>query len=319
MYNIVVIGLGALGKRHLSSILNTKLSLDVFCYDVNPNVLDGFEWEDIYHNKSLKIVDAFEKLPDSIDFALFSMVSKGRREAFDALVEKKKVKNILFEKVLFQKIDDYVHVGKRIEELEIKAWVNCARRQMDSYQKLKEELSMAKEMRIVISGGEWGLACNAIHEIDLVEFLSGSNDTVINKIDLLPIVVDSKRSGYKEVYGTIEGKSGRCSFFSINCMKDTNVPDIMTISTDIGQYIVYEGKRKLYTLTEKNQYEIEERDFDMPYQSQMTQLVMEDILQNGKSRLVEFDDSARLHLQFINPMLEFFEKMGMEKGICPIT
>ena len=57
----------------------------------------------------------------------------------------------------------------------------------------------------------------------------------------------------------------------------------------------------------------------MPYQSQMTQYVIEEILTNKTSRLTSFNDSSRLHLEFIRPLIKFFEKNGMETGICPIT
>lgn len=319
MYNIVIIGVGALGRRHLQSILNSKLELNIYCYDINKHALDDFEWPDEHNNKSLNLVTSFDKLPSVVDFALFAMTSKGRREMFDQLVEKCTVKNILFEKVLFQNIEDYGHVGQKLKELNIKAWVNCARRQMDSYQELRERLKAAKEMRISISGGEWGMACNSIHEIDLVEFLSGSNETIIDKLSLLPEMVDSKRKGFKEVYGSIEGHSGKCKSFYINCMKGSDVPSMVTVSTDIGQYIIFEGKQKLISMEKENGYEIIEQDFVMPYQSQMTQYVLEEILQLGKSRLSTYDVSSRLHLVFIEPLIRFFKDNGWEHESCPIT
>ena len=319
MYNIVIIGVGALGKRHLQSILNSKLELDIYCYDINEQALDNFEWENTYNNKKLTTVTSFNDLPKIVDFALFAMTAKGRREMFDQLTAHCTVKNILFERVLFQKIGDYEHVAQKLKEFNINAWVNCARRQMDCYQDLKKELESAKEIRVNISGGEWGLACNAIHEIDLIEFLSGSSETKIDKLNLLPEIADSKRRGFKEVYGTIDGHSGRCCHFSINCMKDTKVPDVLTISTDIGQYVIFEGKQKLFYMSIYNNYDLIEKDFVMPYQSQMTQLVMEDILLTGKSRLAKFDVSSRLHLEFIRPLIEFFNNNGWENESCPIT
>jgi len=319
MYNIAVIGVGALGKRHLSSILNSQLALTVYCYDINSHALDGFEWDSQYNNKTLKMVTSFEQLPNNVDFALFAMTSKGRREMFDQLVAMCSVKNILFEKVLFQKIEDYDYVRKKLQELGIKAWVNCARRQMDSYQELRNKLESAREIRISISGGEWGLACNAIHQIDMVEFLAGSSETYIEKMNLLPVIVDSKRPGFKEVYGTIEGHSGKCVHFSINCMKDTNVPSVVTISTDIGQFVIFESKQKIVFMDKDNNYELSESDFIMPYQSQMTQFVMENILLNGESRLATYEVSSRLHLEFIRPLIKFFEENGLEKELCPIT
>ena len=74
-YKILVVGLGALGKRHLSSILNSSLPLDIYCYDINPNCLDSFTFEDKFNNKSLCIISNFAEISSEIDFALFSMTS----------------------------------------------------------------------------------------------------------------------------------------------------------------------------------------------------------------------------------------------------
>lgn len=319
MRNIIIIGVGALGKRHLSSILNTELELNVYCYDINSHALDNFEWDNKYNNKTIKMITSFDEVPGEIDFALFAMTAKGRREMFDELVKHSEVKYILFEKFLFQRIEDYEHVGQRLKELNIKAWVNCARRQMDSYQKLRSELADAKEMIITIAGGEWGLACNAIHELDLISFLAQSEDLHINSLDLIPGIFDSKRSGYKEIYGTIHGTCGKCSSFSINCMKDTTVPDFLSIATDIGQYYIVEGKRKIISMRKCKEYNICEEDFALPYQSQMTQFVLEDILLRGQSRLASYDESSVLHQKFLEPVLDYFNKNGMEGDLCPIT
>lgn len=315
-YKILVVGLGALGKRHLSSILNSSLPLDIYCYDINPNCLDSFTFEDKFNNKSFCIISDFAEISSEIDFALFSMTSKGRRSVFDLLVNKVKVKNILFEKVLFQKLEDYSHVSSELRRLNIKSWVNCARRQMDSYQALRTELKHAKEMYIDVSGSEWGLACNAIHEIDLIEFLSGCTETNITKLDLLPIIGESKRSGFKEVYGSIYGNCGKCKEFSITCLHDSNSPSVFHISTDEFQYIILEGQNKLIKIS-TDKYEIS--DFVMPYQSHMTQYVIEDILLRGTCKLTTYEESSRMHLEFIKPLIEFFENHGMEKGLCPIT
>lgn len=51
----------------------------------------------------------------------------------------------------------------------------------------------------------------------------------------------------------------------------------------------------------------------------MTQFVMEDIIKTGTCKLTSFEESAFLHLMLLDPLINFFEENGMEKGICPIT
>ena len=247
------------------------------------------------------------------------MTSKGRREIYDELVNHTKIKNILFEKVLFQKVEDYRHVLKDLKKRKISAWVNCARRQMDSYQSLRKRLENSRYMEIHISGGEWGMACNTIHMLDLIAFLSGDKSIKIDRRDFFPLIAESKRAGYKEVYGIVLGHGKLLKSFSVSCIPDCRIPMKIEITTEKGRFIVREDVKKLFYMDENPQYPDKIESFETPYQSQMTQFVMEDIIKEGRCKLTSFDESARLHLIMIEPLISFFEENGMEKGICPIT
>lgn len=313
MFNIVIIGVGALGKRHLSSILESKLEMQIYCVDINEHALDEFENKDRVH--------LYNKISDipctQIDFALLAMSASGRREMYEELVEHAIVKNIVFEKVLFQTVEDYYWVKHDLEKRKINAWVNCARRQMDSYQDLRKNLEDAEYMEIHITGGEWGMACNSIHMLDIIAFLSQDNKLKINKMNLENEIKDSKRVGYKEVNGIIEGSGVRLKEFSISSVPNVSFPIEISIVTDKARYCIIESQNKIIEKRHGSQEIVS--DFKMPYQSQMTQYVMEDILESGTCRLTEYTESMKLHLEIIEPMIEFFEEKGMEEGKCPIT
>ena len=317
MINIVIVGVGGVGKKHLSSIMNSKIKKNIYCIDINENALDDMpECE----KKKVSLVKTITDLPKiEFDFALFSMTSKGRREMYDEMVNHIKVNNILFEKVLFQRTEDYEHVLQDLKKKEIKAWVNCARRQMEFYQNLRERLESFRYMEIHISGGEWGMACNAIHMLDLIAFISGDKSIKINEVNFLPLIKESKRPGYKEVYGMIFGSGDFLKGFSISCIPNCGLPMKIEITTENGRFIVREDLKKLYYMNEESQYQEQNEAFEFPYLSQMTQFIMEDILRKGTCRLTSFDESASLHLMMLKPLMNFFEENGMEKGICPIT
>ena len=58
-YNVAILGLGALGKRHLSSILNSRLAMDIYCYDINECAMEGFCWDNKFANKKINIINTF--------------------------------------------------------------------------------------------------------------------------------------------------------------------------------------------------------------------------------------------------------------------
>lgn len=313
MVHIIVIGVGALGKRHLGSILESKMKKKVYCVDINEHALEGMEMtEDVSLYRSISEVPCTE-----FDFALFAMSSKGRREMYDELVRHATVKNIVFEKVLFQTVEDYYWVGKDMEARGISAWVNCARRQMESYQMLRQKLQGDKFLEFHVTGGNWGMACNSIHMLDLIAFLSQDSKMKVDKLKLEPKIIESKRQGYKEVNGVIFGSGERVRMFSISSVEEVNFPIQIEIITETARILVLESKGVL--IEKKHDGEEMVQEFKMPYQSQMTQYVMEDILERQESRLTTFEESMRLHLMLIEPMIEYFEEHGMEEGKCPIT
>ena len=317
MINIVIVGVGALGKRHLSSIMNSEMEKNIYCVDINENALDTIP---AYAENRISLVKRIVDLPKiEFDFALFSMSSKGRREMYDELVNHTKINNILFEKVLFQRVDDYRHVLEDLEKRRIKAWVNCSRRQMESYQNLRKRVEGSSYMEIQISGGEWGMACNTIHMLDMITFVSGDKNIKIDRTYFFPFIADSKRAGYKEVYGIISGGGKNIKSFSISCIPDCRIPRKIEITTENGRFNVREDLGKLFYTDADHEYQEKTEDFEIPYQSQMTQFVMEDIIKTGTCKLTSFEESAFLHLMLLDPLINFFEENGMEKGICPIT
>ena len=69
---------------------------------------------------------------------------------------------------MFQKEEEFDIALNWFVEKNIRAWVNCPRRLFNIYQKIKNEIIDEDIITMTVFGGEWGLACNAIHYIDFV-------------------------------------------------------------------------------------------------------------------------------------------------------
>lgn len=317
MCNIAVIGLGNIGKRHLQSIQNSTRAWNVYGIDANQDTLqEAVRTYKGEHN--LKVGKGVEILPEHVHVVVIATSSAVRREVFEQLVEHSDIDFIIFEKVLFQRVADYYYVQECLKKYNIQSWVNCARREQAVYQELRKEIMKNKMFEMHISGGEWGLACNGIHMLDLIEWYAGAASR-IDTVSLIDEIVDSKRNGYKEVYGSLAGTCGKCSSWSISCQQNSNFP--LTIEV-IGDYmscrIIPEQKIIKMAYADK-QWEEEEREFISCYQSQQTEGIVERILDKGICNLPSFEESMRTHLRIIEPLIEFFEKHGMEEGRCPIT
>lgn len=315
---IAIIGLGALGRRHLESLFKSEIPFEVYCVDVNEHALNGFD-KILYRGHNVVFGTDVGILPKKLDWVLFAMTSKGRREMFDAVAAVSEVSSVVFEKVLFQRIEDYEHVARVLSERQIKAWVNCARREQVCWQNLRERMSSCKCFEVHVSGSEWGLACNAIHMMDAVEFISDGGHIELVDVNLEDRVADSKRPGFKEVYGCLSGHCGRCRNFSISCSEGGAVPLQIDVVTDQFRCRIEESKGRMTLFDSQTAFSGREIEFKLKYQSQLTQLTFEEIMGKGKCWLPTYDESMRIHLQLLRPLIKFFEKQGMEESVCPIT
>ena len=316
MHNIAIIGVGALGKRHLESVLKSKMELQVYAVDSNQEAVDTaveLSEKRVIGGNNVNI------LPKEIDVAIIATSSAVRRVVFEQLVAHSTIKNIIFEKVLFQRKEDYFEVDRLLKQYSINAWVNCARREQSSYIALKKLIDEKKCFTFHIEGGNWGLGCNGIHMLDLVQFLSGSRECNIDNLNLLPVIEESKRLGYKEIFGSVLGNCGKCQSFSITCYKDSTLPMHLELTGEDFRCVIMEGEQKILLMHQDNMWKVEEREFPISYQSQMTQGVVENILKTGNCNLPNYDEAMKLHLVYLEPLIKFFEEHGGEKGLCPIT
>lgn len=317
MFNICIIGFGNIGKRHFEALLKININANVYLIDVYELAFNNINSYNIGSNFNVKYSCDYRFLPSELDLAIIATSSDIRRDCFEKLVNSCKVRNIIFEKVLFQKVEDYNYVENELNIRGIHAWVNCARREMASYIKLKEELFGKQINNITISGGNWGLGCNGIHMLDLISYLLSDKELVIDSFAIDDLVIDSKRKGFKEIFGKIYGKSKNddCNF-EISC-NNTDDSALISVETNNLIYKIYESDGMI-TRIDLNKSKVES-EFLIDYVSSTSKNAISSILLNANCKLTTFKKSSELHLLFIKYIIEFFEKRGGEKGICPIT
>jgi len=315
MDNIAIIGVGALGHRHLQSMVDLQDDYNIYAVEINEEIIKVLNSE----FPKVNFITTVEDLPKELEAVVIATNSNVRRLLFEQLINHANVKNIIFEKVLFQKEEDYYFVQDKLNELEIHAWVNCARREWDSYKLLEEELKAYDEMHISAIGGNWGIGCNAIHILDIIEYLSGNEIEILDISKLENKVVESKRKGYYEFFGTILGTAGRCKNYSVTCIEDSDLPFRIEITTEKSRYMIDEANNYLLISNAQSNWQWEKREFKQVYQSQMTGRVIKSILDDGNCNLSDYSSSMKLHLKYILPLIDFFKNNGMEENICPIT
>lgn len=315
MSNVVVIGLGNIGTRHVQALQNYSEEFRIYGVETYQEALKRAE-ENLYF---VQLIDSINKLPELIDLCVIATPSGPRREIFEHLVNHSRVRNVLFEKVLFQRNKDYEEVAETLKEKKINAWVNCVRRENRCYIDLKKRFKDEKWKHYFVTGGEWGLCCNGIHMVDLIQYLSDNEEVIFSPSVLIPGIYDSKRLGYKEMYGTINGTCGEDILFQISCTKDVTTPMMLVLSSDNVQLVIEEGKKKIHIARREENWKWVTTSFQTDYQSQLTGRVAKSILDKGVCNLPTYEEAINTHKSYIEMWLKEFRLQGWESDICPIT
>lgn len=304
MMNIVIIGAGQLGSRHLQGLALIERPLNIYLVDPSENSLEvsknRFNEVDQINNKSLTLLKNVEHLPSEIEFAIIATTSKYRLHVMKELLNKCEVNYLLLEKFLFPIEEEYLEAKRLLANISTKTYVNCTRRQFEGYKKLKEELAGASQIHITVQGSNWNLASNAIHFVDLFQFLTSSENISYDYMASSLRVEESKHKGYVEFIGQVKTVCSEGHTLNMLCSKNEDMQFFITIEANGSNYSINEAQKLL-------SFNKEERYFPIYFQSQLTNKTFEQLQQEGKSDLICFEDSCELHLELLKLFNHFLK------------
>ncbi|GAB4284913.1 MAG: hypothetical protein Kow0068_10140 [Marinilabiliales bacterium] len=324
MLKISIIGAGQLGSRHLQALAKTNLEVSIEVVEPDINAAETakqrfLEMGDNSKIKALSFFNSIDKLSTELDLVIVATNSNVRYEVTKQLLSKKSVKNLVLEKVLFQEISHYYDIENLLSETKTECWVNHPRRMFPFYQQLKKELTGIKQISFTFQGGNWGLACNGLHLLDIFSYLSGENILNINSDFLNKKIYKSKRENFIEFNGKLIGTIGQ-HFFSLFSIEYTT-PTFLTISSDKLIAVIDETNGYARIVSEENGWKWETiQNKIIYYQSELTHTLIEDILINKVCNLPIYKEAMSLHITFIQALMAFMEKVdGKQHKNCPIT
>lgn len=324
MNTILIIGAGQLGSRHLQGCLRLDKTFDIYVLDSSEQSLEiaRERAKEIPYTHRVNYTTNWNNLPSEFYIVIIATGANVRAKIVTKLLEEFKVKKLILEKILFQDLKSYEQIRLLIDRTKTPTWVNHPRRMFNHYEQIKEIISETKEKAIIhVTGGNWGLACNALHFIDLFAFLTGQSLEELDMDWIDQIIHESKRVNYIEYTGSVKGRMKDGSSFVISSVVG-EISDIMVqISTNSNRWIVLEGNsKKVIHLSKQNDF-IEETSYFIPeFQSTLTTKIVHEILEKGKCRLPTYDEAAISHTMFIDAALKkYIEITKIKTDICPIT
>jgi len=323
--HIAVIGAGQLGSRHLQALARLDRPAIVHVVDPFPASLQRAKerFDEVAATGTqveLTLADAMASLPPELDAVIVATNADHRAEVLCRLLDRSRVRFLVLEKVLFQRDDEYTEFTGRFLAANIAAWVNCPRRMMPGYQSLRKQFAGITPLSYRMSGGGWSLGCNGIHFLDHAAFLVGRDDLRLTAVDLLPGVLTSKRPGFVEFLGRLRGEFGDGSTVELNCPGEAVEPISIEISSDLQQIHIREDRSEIQVRTKGDDVIVRTDPLPAVYQSQLSQLVVQELLDRGTCPLTPYAESCRLHRPFLAALLDHYRR-NVDPGAvtCPIT
>jgi hypothetical protein len=318
MHKVLIAGAGQLGSRYLQGLVKVDIPLEIYVFDLSESSLDAAaaRWKEAEgpgkQLHRLFFISENSAIPASIDLAIVATGANCRVDVVQNISAVSKVDYWILEKVLAQSIAQIDLIAEAISGAKA-AWVNTPRRVMKWYGEIKKHFLSKEPIAFSVTGGQWGLACNAIHFLDLMQWLTDEQLLEIDTNSLNPEWIPSKRPGYFEVMGTLAAQFSNGST-AILKVEDNNDP--VMIGTKEGGF----------TWIIKEQAGVAERSDGLivqgalEFQSALTSGIVKSILSEGECALPSFAASAALHKPFLRDMLiNWNRSANKEAFLLPIT
>lgn len=317
MYKVAIIGAGQLGSRHLQGLKSAASPLSISVVDSNESSLkiaeERYNTIPTIGEKEVQYTTDLDKLPKELDLVIVATGSKPRAAIVKSLLDSVYVKYLVLEKVLFPTLDDYDEIRSLLKQKQVRCWVNCPRRMYGMYKQIKEVIDSTKPVYMTKADENWGLCCNAIHLIDIFMYLTGEKRYTIETKWLNPEIERSKRGGYIEMTGMLKISTQNGS--ELTLISENNF-------TSEKNFLIENGNLR-FTIKEGIGFGVNNMEYDyaLPYQSQLTGLLADEILVTGGCSLTPYTLSSSYHKPFIEAMLLKFNIINNtpDNKLLPIT
>lgn len=193
--NVLIIGAGRMGIRHMQGVLSISKVQKVTMLDVNQVALDAAvvaSHSDLrLHVSLLNDFDCLE-----YDICIIASTAHDRRSLIKMAVDSK-CRYLLIEKPLGQSYEEVANLVDYLDTLPISSFVNLNMRLYPSFIKLREDLSLIPQMlgpkTIMINTGSLGIGCNGIHLLDEMFFLLRADRAELMSAEIEDTLIPSGR------------------------------------------------------------------------------------------------------------------------------
>lgn len=292
-FRLLLVGLGNLGFRYLEGIIKIE-NIEIYVLDSDEGAYLGVMNKLKLSHKNLSLnriknLDNIDNVPFKFDLIIFATTAGGRVKLIQDILNRTSTKFIIIEKVIAQSNAELDDLKLFLQKKSIIAWINTPRRLMDSWINVKKSLQNKFPIDFKLEGKKWGLASNSIHFLDLLEWLTETKIQKIKLIDKNGPLYETKRSGYFDITGKIQGYYQDGSKFQLISNNSSN--EVVIDIVDNIKHRIQINETKNFIL-----YDISSsQPFEIIKQSELIVEILSKIILSSNSDLPEFNSSYTNH------------------------
>lgn len=311
---VLVVGFGMMGCRHVQALLNHKEKFSVHLFEPSLETI-FINCEKIGASASdFKYYQHLSDIPN-IDLAIVATSSAPRFEIVKTLLHSG-CKLFLLEKIVFQSGVQFLEIIELMEKSDAKAYCNFVNRYFDAYNEIKQELSKDSCFEMLVYGNAFGLGCNAIHYIDIFQYLTCDNNLKIESSSVSRYCNENKRGDqYLEFIGTLKLYNFKGDKITIIADPEFFGGVSITIRQENRQYLLSEQSQSFFKIGKDLNLK---KNFTITPTSKLSDKIVLEIF-NGNCRLTLLEETFNSH----ELLFEVFNNclLGKHRNsmICPIT
>jgi hypothetical protein len=305
-HNVLICGAGQLGSRYLQGLSRCNKPLSIRVQDISIDALLQAEqrWIEaggLYTHHKVVFHAELACCPPEIDLVIVATTAHIRPDVVRHISQQCRVRNWILEKVLAQNSEDLFKIQNFIGRSS-SAWVNTPRRIYPWYQAILERLNPKSSLHLRVVGGQWGLACNAVHFLDFMAWSSGESINSLNTTELESTWFHAKRYGNWEISGVLLATYKRGSSVKLISNKNGS-PNFIVELADCDDVCRIDELNGIATFSDGSKVY-----GSIPHQSEITGPLVDEILNTGNCQLPTLKSSIALHQVFIDSMLEHWRR-----------
>ena len=272
---ICVVGVGNIGMRYVQGISKTFPDAELLLIDCDARLKELAQ----LGLGNVLLLPSLDDIEVPIDLFVVSTSCESRLSIYKRCLELNP-KYIILEKYLFKSREEYEEC---LSLTRVPTFVNQWMYGSKTFDCLFENDAQSVELR----GSAWGLACNAVHWMDVFKRHMNITHLQVGSGTVISEVFSSKRPGYEEIFGELvfEDRDSDKTFKLVD-MPDPSLVNMQKITVD----------GKVYTFDYSKITEGEDVLSHFPYFSEVIGGIVGEILAHGSCHLPLLEESISQHL-----------------------